>query len=33
MSDNEYSADKYDTYEKCRQQLNQFMRDNSVSFD
>jgi hypothetical protein len=33
MSDTEYSEEKYDTYEKCRDQLHQFMRDNNVSFD
>jgi coproporphyrinogen III oxidase len=33
MPDTEYSEEKYDTYEKCREQLYQFMRDNNVSFD
>ena len=33
MPDTEYSEDKYDTYEKCREQLHQFMRDNNVSFE
>ena len=33
MPDTEYSEEKYDTYEKCREQLHQFMRDNNVSFE
>jgi len=33
MSDEEYSQEKYDTYVKCREQLQQFMLDNNVDFD
>ena len=33
MPDNEYSADKYETYEKCREQLRELMFENGVKFD
>ena len=33
MSDEEYSQEKYDTYVKCREQLQKFMLDNNVDFD
>lgn len=33
MSDVEYSKDKYETYEKCREQLRELMFENGVKFD
>jgi hypothetical protein len=33
MPDTEYSADKYETYEKCRDQLRELMFENGVKFD
>ena len=33
MSDEEYSADKYETYEKCREHLRELMFENGVKFD
>ena len=33
MSDNEYSEDKYETYEKCREHLREIMLENGVKFD
>ena len=33
MSDEEYSADKYETYEKCREHLRELMLENGVKFD
>ena len=33
MSDDEYSKDKYETFEKCRDQLREIMFENGVKFD
>ena len=33
MSDAEYSKDKYETYEKCREHLKELMLENGVKFD
>jgi len=33
MPDTEYSKDKYETYEKCREQLREIMFENGVSLD
>jgi hypothetical protein len=33
MSDAEYSEDKYNTYEKCRDKLRELMMESNVSFD
>jgi hypothetical protein len=33
MPDNEYSEDKYETYEKCREHLREIMLENGVKFD
>jgi hypothetical protein len=33
MSDEEYSEDKYETYEKCREHLRELMFENGVKFD
>jgi coproporphyrinogen III oxidase len=33
MPDAEYSEDKYNTYEKCREHLWELIRENNVSFD
>ena len=33
MSDAEYSADKYETFEKCRDQLREIMFENGVKFE
>ena len=30
MPDNEYSEDKYETYEKCRDQLRELMFENQI---
>ena len=33
MSDDEYSEDKYETFEKCRGQLREIMFENGLKFD
>ena len=33
MPDSEYSKDKYETYEKCRERLRELIMENNVSFD
>ena len=33
MPDTEYSQDKYDTFEKCRDQLREIMFENGVKFE
>ena len=33
MPDEEYSKDKYETFEKCREQLREIMFENGVKFD
>ena len=33
MSDEEYSENKYNTYEKCREHLRELMLENGVKFD
>ena len=33
MPDNEYSEDKYETFEKCREQLREIMFENGIKFD
>jgi hypothetical protein len=33
MPDTEYSKDKYETFEKCRDQLREIMFENGVKFD
>ena len=33
MSDDEYSEDKYETYEKCREHLRELMVEYNVKFD
>jgi hypothetical protein len=33
MSDEEYSEDKYETFEKCRNQLREIMFENGVKFE
>jgi len=33
MPDAEYSKDKYETYEKCREQLREIMFENGVSLN
>ena len=33
MSDEEYSEDKYETYEKCREQLREIMFENGINFE
>ena len=33
MSDEEYSEDKYETYEKCREQLREIVYDNGLNFE
>ena len=33
MPDTEYSEDKYNTYEKCREHLRELMFENGVKFD
>ena len=33
MSDDDYSKDKYETFEKCRDQLREIMFENGVKFD
>ena len=33
MADEEYSEDKYETFEKCRDQLREIMFENGLKFD
>jgi hypothetical protein len=33
MSDDEYSDDKYETFEKCREQLREIMFEHGLKFD
>jgi len=33
MSDAEYSKDKYETFEKCRDQLREIMFENGIKFE
>jgi len=33
MSDEEYREDKYETYEKCREQLREIMFENGLKLD
>jgi len=33
MSDAEYSKDKYETFEKCRDQLREIMFENGLKFE
>jgi len=33
MPDEEYSKEKYETYEKCREHLREIMFENGVSLD
>jgi hypothetical protein len=33
MPDEEYSKDKYETYEKCRAHLRELMLENSINLD
>jgi len=33
MSDTEYSEDKYETFEKCRDQLREIMFENGIKFE
>ena len=33
MSDDEYSKDKYETFEKCREQLREIMFEHGLKFD
>ena len=33
MPDSEYSEDKYNTFEKCREHLRELMMENNVNFD
>ena len=33
MSDDDYSKDKYETFEKCRDQLREIMFENGVKFE
>lgn len=33
MSDEEYSKDKYETYEKCREYLRELMLENGINID
>jgi len=33
MSDEEYSKDKYETFEKCREHLREIMFENGLKFD
>ena len=33
MPDTEYSEDKYNTFEKCRDQLREIMFENGVKFE
>ena len=33
MSDAEYSEDKYETFEKCRDQLREIMFENGLKFE
>lgn len=33
MPDSEYSEDKYNTFEKCRDQLREIMAENGLKFE
>ena len=33
MNDSEYSEDKYETYQKCREHLRELMLENGVKLD
>ena len=33
MPDDEYSKDKYETFEKCREQLREIMFENGLKFE
>ena len=33
MSDEEYSKDKYETYEKCREKLREIIYGNGLNFE
>ena len=33
MPDTEYSEDKYNTFEKCREHLRELMMESNVNFD
>lgn len=33
MSDDEYSEDKYETFEKCRERLREIMFEHGLNFD
>jgi coproporphyrinogen III oxidase len=33
MPDSEYSEDKYNTFEKCREHLREIMIENGLNFD
>jgi hypothetical protein len=33
MSDAEYSEDKYETFEKCRDHLREIMFENGIKFE
>jgi coproporphyrinogen III oxidase len=33
MPDSEYSEDKYNTFEKCREHLRELMIENGLNFD
>jgi coproporphyrinogen III oxidase len=33
MPDDEYSEDKYETFEKCREHLRELMFENGLKFD
>ena len=33
MSDEEYSKDKYETFEKCREQLREIIFENGLKFE
>lgn len=33
MPDEEYSEDKYETFEKCRDQLREIMFENGIKFE
>ena len=33
MPDEEYSKDRYETFEKCRDQLREIMSENGLKFD
>ena len=33
MSDEEYSEDRYETYEKCREKLREIVYENGINFE